>query len=141
MDQKKRRPSGKAPAGVLIWFCLMIVLSMLRNLRGDPELVLPLMSGVIIVVVLAVILSAVAKRNRASAGEKRSNAADPWNAARTPVSKPAAPARTAPVYDTDGTDTDRDRQRRRAQLDAFLKNGIIDRKEYAALLARHENRR
>jgi hypothetical protein len=33
---------------------------------------------------------------------------------------------------------DRDEQRRREQLDSFLKNGIIDKKEYQVLKARYE---
>jgi hypothetical protein len=35
---------------------------------------------------------------------------------------------------------DRDEQRRREQLDSFLKNGIIDKKEYMVLKARYEEK-
>jgi hypothetical protein len=35
---------------------------------------------------------------------------------------------------------DRDEQRRREQLESFLKNGIIDRKEYLVLKARYEEK-
>ena len=45
-----------------------------------------------------------------------------------------------PVYNenTSGENFQRDRQRRLAQLDSFLKNGIIDREEYKVLRSRYE---
>lgn len=45
-----------------------------------------------------------------------------------------------PVYNenTSGENFQRDRQRRMAQLDSFLKNGIIDREEYKVLRSRYE---
>ena len=134
MEPKKKQ---KKPLGSGVWALIFIVaLSAIRGIE-DPSMMGAVAAGIAFLVVISLVISAAAK------AKKRSGTA-PFRSAgagRGGDTVPYRPAQTAPEYTFDGdSDTDRDRQRRREQLDGFLKNGIVDKREYDLLRARHEGR-
>ena len=134
MEQRKNKQ--KKPLGSGIWALIFIaVLSAVRGM-DDPSAMGAVMAGIVGIVVIAVVASAVRKAAKARGGDSTPfRSAASRTAAEAVTSRPAA----APAYTYDGDgDTDRDRQRRREQLDGFLKNGIVDKREYDLLRARHE---
>ena len=134
MEQKKKNKKNSVSSG--IWTVIVLVaLAAFRN-ADDPS---AFMSVAAIIVALMAVVGVIAGIRKAK-GKTGPGPARP--AARAGADTiPYRPA-AVPMYTTDGEgNTDRDRQRRREQLDTFLKNGIIDRKEYAALLMRHEGKR
>ena len=134
MEQKKKNKKNSVSSG--IWTVIVLVaLAAFRN-ADDPS---AFMSVAAIIVALMAVVGVIAGIRKAK-GKTGPGPARPTAraGADTIPYRPAA----VPMYTTDGEgNTDRDRQRRREQLDTFLKNGIIDRKEYAALLMRHEGKR
>jgi len=137
---KKRKPAGAWSWAVL----LLIALSTLRSVGNSRVYA----ATVTVVVVLAVLLVVVGmlRKARAASGTDPARPAAPQRRSvgpelRTVSRRAEAPAQTT-LWDTgESSDTERDIQRRRAQLDAFLKNGIVDKREYDFLRSRHEQRR
>ena len=163
-NQKKKKGGG---FGALIVILLMLVVPRimealengdLRHVRRqmqfwllrngiDPEL-LPVLiaAAVIIVVAFFIVVSGISKlRSKASAGDRmRTNS----SAGRTSAAKNrpdprsrsfVPPEPSCIVCDHTGEDHFlRDKAQRIAQLDEWLKNGLIDRAEYRVLKDRYE---
>ena len=147
----ENKNSGKKKSGgmggVLIWIVILMIGALVRN-GGDKRTLIMYLVPIALVVLIVAVSTALNKKmqkNGRAPGAATRAAASPAARSYTPeVSSRRAAPRPEPIQvytdPGDNTDTDRDRQRRRQQLDAFLRNGIIDRKEYVALLKRHERR-
>ena len=148
-NNKKQQKKGGGLTGAIIWLLILAVGAAVRN-GADSRTVIVYLVPIAIVVVIVAISTALNKKmqknGRTSAAPTRTQAARSYSPEVAPRREAARREATRPeptqVYNDpgDNSDTDRDRQRRRQQLDAFLRNGIIDRKEYMALLRRHEGR-
>ncbi len=131
MDKQKRGKKN-SPGTFLFYIGFILLFAILRSEGRVPPVIL--FAAAILIV--AGLLVAVAKRQKSSAEAR--TAARPEPAYRSAVSRPSPAARqTMRPEIWSEADSERDRQRRRMQLDTFLKNGIIDRKEYLAILERH----
>lgn len=159
---KKKKSSGGLGILVvlLIWFVLPRVLSALddpdlaRNFRRlwmrlrfqaldlgiDPDL-LPVIIAAVVIVIVALILAAArkaavsTKTNNTTAGRTSAakNRPDPRSRSFTP------PEPSCIVCDHTGEDHFvHDKQQRIAQLDEWLRNGLIDREEYRVLKDRYQ---
>lgn len=159
---KKKKSSGGLGIFIvlLIWFVLPRVLNALedqnfsRNFRRfwmrlrfwaldlgiDPEL-LPVIIAVVVIVVVALIAGAArkasvsTKANNSTAGRTSAakNRPDPRSRSFTP------PEPSCIVCDHTGEDHFvHDKQQRIAQLDEWVKNGLIDREEYRVLKDRYQ---
>lgn len=132
--KKKKSGGGKGILVVIGSFVLMNVIS-----EGGGSAILVILAIVLIVAVAVIGLKAGKKaikqktEDQAPVQWKRPGNDLPQNAPR-PVSS------TQIVYNENASaeNFQRDRQRRIAQLDDFLKNGIIDKEEYKVLLSRYE---
>jgi len=126
---------------------ILMVISMVRGMasaEGGASLAVVM---AVIFLIAAVLVGVAAKKASAvrraaeTPPSERTRTAVPTARARTEPGT-VRTARAAPTISMEGYDsasnTERDRQRRRQQLDTFLKNGIIDRREYLMLLERHE---
>ena len=137
--EQNRKNRKKAGGGAWAVF-LILALSAVRGIQ-DPAIISYVFAGLFILGGVVLVISAIRKKAKAGAGSAPDRSAArpaPRSAGSTVPYRPAA----VPLSTTDGEgNSDRDRQRRREQLDTFLRNGIIDRKEYAALLLRHEGKR
>ncbi len=141
-DRKKNKGSGGL--GAVVWIIIMLAGIVVRNGGDSAGPVIAFLIPLAVVVVLVAAMKAAKKKNAAGASPRSADSLRSAPSARTQapdptrVIRPAVPLELPEDYGS--SDTDRDRMRRRQQLDAFLKNGIIDRKEYRALLERHERR-
>ena len=152
-EQKPKSPQPVKKKGGVPWFVLIFLIPLLRNLGENG-----VSYGVIVVIVGAIIVAAAlatyAKKGRDSKKTPDARSDRPQPTVQT--SRPApAMQRREPVTaqrqftkpeaycvscDISGEDHFvRDRQRRIAQLDEWLKNGLIDREEYRTLKRRFEN--
>ena len=156
MNNKKKKQSGSP------WLALVILIPILmRTLDGDlpPAFFAVILAGVVLAVVLGV-LSKKKQQAAKQALEQRLNAGAAAAARKTPeveLHRPVPsmqrrePAKSAHrdyskpdayCVTCENTGEDhfvRDRNRRIAQLDEWLKNGLIDRQEYLVLKQRFEN--
>ena len=134
--EENRKYKRKGGSGALIWIVIVLAASVLRNMDSVPiRKMLPVLAIAVGMFLLVVLLSALAGKKKPAAPAARTK--EPWEAKPTPR-RPAPTSAPAAVPTASEYDTERDRVRRRQQLDTFLRNGIIDQKEYALLLARHE---
>ena len=102
--------------------------------------------GIFVIVLIIGTVVFFLKRKKAARKKAEDQATVRWSAPvperrqnrAVPAERPAYTPQ--PVYNenTSGENFQRDRQRRLAQLDSFLKNGIIDREEYKVLRSRYE---
>ena len=102
--------------------------------------------GIFVIVLIIGTVVFFLKRKKAARKKAEDQANVRWSAPvperrqnrAVPAERPAYTPQ--PVYNenTSGENFQRDRQRRLAQLDSFLKNGIIDREEYKVLRSRYE---
>ena len=133
MEQNKKKQKKKGGAW---WILILLAISAVRGL-DDPAEMGYVVAGLVCLAVLALVISVAVKKAKANGGAAPVRSTPMRGAGSTASYRPAA----VPVYTTDGEgNSDRDRQRRREQLDGFLKNGIVDKREYDLLRARHEGR-
>lgn len=119
-------------ASELVWlilFVLLIVGKVSRGIGGPVFVVIGLFAAVTVLVL--------------SIARKKSTAARPSESESSPSApqrpmRPSAPARE--YYDSDcmRASTGHDHDRRAEQLDAFLKDGLITKEEYAMMQERYE---
>ena len=143
--QRQRKNSGGG-FGTLI--AILVVISMVRGMAssegGSPLLIVMASIFMIAVVLVGIAAKKAAVRRAADTPpSERVRQAVPTARSRSAgAAGTQGAARVAPTISMEGYDsasnTERDQQRRRQQLDTFLKNGIIDRREYLMLLERHE---
>ena len=137
-SKKKQSGGGKGILTVIGAFILMNVIS-----AGGGSAILVILAIVLIVAVAVIGLKAGKK-----AAQKKSAESVPvrWTRpdndlrqnAPKPVERPVYTPQTVYNENASAENFQRDRQRRIAQLDGFLKNGIIDNEEYKVLLSRYE---
>ncbi len=164
-NQNKKKKKGGG--GALLVFLLIFVLPRLfEALEGadfqnalwklrywayrrglDPRLLLPILAACVIVIfVLIAAVSAARKKRLAEAGASRVriNTSAGRTAAAAQRADPRSRSFVPPepsciVCDHTGEDHFvRDKAQRIAQLDEWLKNGLIDREEYRVLKSRYE---
>ena len=136
--KKKKSGGGKGILVVIGSFVLMNVIS-----EGGGSVIWFILAIALIIAIVVIAVKAATKaaqKNSAEAAPARWTRPD--NDSRQNAPKPAE----RPVYtpqagyneNAPAENFQRDRQRRIAQLDDFLKNGIIDKEEYKVLLSRYE---
>ena len=102
--------------------------------------------GIFVIVLIIGTVVFFLKRKKAARKKAEDQANVRWSAPvperrqnrAVPAERPAYTPQTVYNENTSGENFQRDRQRRMAQLDSFLKNGIIDREEYKVLRSRYE---
>lgn len=136
-NQSRKKNQSGGGKGILIALGFIILMNVIG--AGGGSVILVILAIVLIVAVAVIGLKAGKKaikqktEDQAPVQWKRPDNDLPQNAQR-PVSA------TQIVYNENASaeNFQRDRQRRIAQLDDFLKNGIIDKEEYKVLLSRYE---
>ena len=132
MNNKKRK-NNKSGFGGLIAIAVVFLVNMASVGAGSELFAVLIGLAVVIAVIVAVVV--VAKKSIGAAKISSYLNREEKNEEKTFVPREAAPA----SYDENAQEKNfiRDRARRLAQLDGFLKNGIIDRKEYNILKSRY----
>ena len=147
-NRKKNSKNGKSKYGGLIAIVLVFIVNILSSLDSDGAAILIAVLAIFIFVgvLFAVVLSIIKKS--AGTAEKPFGASKKgkgftmpvWNRddVEIPLSAPTRASSPA-IYDEKAAEHNfiRDRDRRIAQLDGFLKNGIIEKDEYNILKARY----
>ena len=124
MNQKKNENKlNKAGKTILYTFILLVVMGFLNDGSGN-------IIGVMAVIFIAVGVAALAFYFVKQANKPREETA----AARSYTTHESSQPRK---YDP-AEIKDRDSRRRLEQLDSFLRNGVIDKKEYAVLRAKYQ---
>ena len=136
--KKKKSGGGKGILVVIGSFVLMNIIS-----EGGGSVIWFILAIALIIAIVVIAVKAATKAaQKNSAEEAPVRWTRPDNDSRQNAPKPAE----RPVYtpqagyneNASAENFQRDRQRRIAQLDDFLKNGIIDKEEYKVLLSRYE---
>ena len=124
MNQKKNENKlNKAGKSILYTFIFLVFMSFLADGNGS-------MFGVIAVILIAVGVAVLVIYFVKQANKPREETA----AARSYTTHESSQPRK---YDP-AEIQDRDSRRRLEQLDSFLRNGVIDKKEYAVLRAKYQ---
>lgn len=145
MNDRERQSSKNNQSGggkgILIALGFIILMNVIGAGGGSAILFILAIALIIAVVIIAV------KAGKKAAQKKTAESSPvqwtrPDNDRRQNAPKPAErPVYTPQVVYNENASAEnfqRDRQRRIAQLDGFLKNGIIDKEEYKVLLSRYE---
>ena len=127
--------------GILIVAGFIILMNVIS--AGGGEAILGIF---VIALFIGIVIFFLKQRKKAAQKKAEAQAPVRWSAPEpdrrpnraVPAERPAYTPQ--PVYNenTSGENFQRDRQRRLAQLDGFLKNGIIDKEEYKVLRSRYE---
>lgn len=141
MNDRERQNSKKNQSGggkgILIALGFIILMNVIG--AGGGSVILVILAIVLIVAVAVIGLKAGKKaikqktEDQAPVQWKR-----PDNDRRQNAPQPVSATRIVYNENASAENFQRDRQRRIAQLDGFLKNGIIDKEEYKVLLSRYE---
>ena len=144
MNDRERQNNKKNPSGgkgILIALGFIILMNVIS--AGGGGVILFFFAIALIIVILVIAVKAGKK-----AAQKKSAESVPvrWTRpdndrrqnAPKPVERPVYTPQTVYNENASAENFQRDRQRRIAQLDGFLKNGIIDKEEYKVLLSRYE---
>ena len=144
MNDRERQNSKKNPSGGkgILTVIGAIVLMNVISAGGASVIWFILAIALIIAIVVIAVKAATKTAQKNSAEEAPVRWTRPDNDSRQNAPKPTE----RPVYtpqagyneNASAENFQRDRQRRIAQLDDFLKNGIIDKEEYKVLLSRYE---
>ena len=137
-SKKKQSGGGKGILTVIGAFILMNVIS-----AGGGSVIWFILAIALIIVIFVIAVKAVkkaAQKNSAEAAPVRWTRTDNDRRQNAPKSaeRPVYTPQTVYNENASAENFQRDRQRRIAQLDGFLKNGIIDKEEYKVLLSRYE---
>lgn len=121
--EKEKRKKGGGAVGWLIAVIIAIFFEIMDEIDMDVRFL-----GVLVVLIAIVFIAAVGiflfKKIKSALGSA--------------AQSPAPLQRQYYEENADGRNSQRDQQRRLAQLDDFLKNGIIDKEEYEVLRSRYE---
>lgn len=132
-NKKKNAGGWFLPAlTVLLIVLLNAALSGVRS-NSSPALLIPIAAFAIVLVVLKTVFTAKQKKSAPAQPAAPSKPAVRMNAAF-----PQPEAHCVVCENTGDDHFAHDREQRIKQLDEWLKNGIIDRKEYQVLKARYE---
>ena len=137
-SKKKQSGGGKGILTVIGAFILMNVIS-----AGGGSVIWFILAIALIIVILVIAVKAgkkVAQKNSAGSAPVQWTRPDNDRRQNAPKSaeRPVYTPQTVYNENASAENFQRDRQRRIAQLDGFLKNGIIDKEEYEVLLSRYE---
>ena len=144
MNDRERQNSKKNPSGgkgiltVIGAFVLMNIIS-----AGGGSVIWFILAIALIVAIMVIAVKAMKKAAQKNSAE---SAPVQWTRPDNDRRQNAPKSAERPVYtpqtvyneNASAENFQRDRQRRIAQLDGFLKNGIIDKEEYEVLLSRYE---
>jgi len=149
-NSKNKKPEKKKSTAIAVITLVLALFSLADSTDGDAGMFIGFV--IIIAAIVGIIFAVVKIVNKAIYGDgkkpvtqtKTYSAVNKWSrdSAETPIAAPASRPKSF-VYDDKAYErnTERDMQRRIAQLDDFLKNGIIDKEEYRILRERYEKRR
>ncbi len=137
-SKKKQSGGGKGILAVIVSIVLMNIIS-----AGGGSVIWFILAIALIIAIMVIAVKAMKK-----AAQKNSAGSAPiqWTRPENDRRQNAPKSAERPVYtpqtvyneNASAENFQRDRQRRIAQLDGFLKNGIIDKEEYKVLLSRYE---
>ena len=140
-NQSRKKNQSGGGKGILIALGFIILMNVIGAGGGSAILVILAIALIIAIVVIAV-KAATKAAQKNSAEEAPVRWTRPDNDSRQNAPEPAERLVYKPQagYNENASaeNFQRDRQRRIAQLDDFLKNGIIDKEEYKVLLSRYE---
>lgn len=144
MNDRERQNSKKNPSGgkgILTVIGAIVLMNVIS--AGGASVIWFILAIALIIAIMAIAVKAGKK-----AAQKNSAESAPVQWKRPEIDRRQNPPKPAerPVYtpqtvyneNASAENFQRDRQRRIAQLDGFLKNGIIDKEEYKVLLSRYE---
>ena len=137
-SKKKQSGGGKGILTVIGAIVLMNVIS-----AGGGSVIWFILAIALIVAIMVIAVKAMKKAAQKNSAE---SAPVQWTRPDNDRRQNAPKSAERPVYtpqtvyneNASAENFQRDRQRRIAQLDGFLKNGIIDKEEYKVLLSRYE---
>ena len=144
MNDRERQNSKKNPSGGKGILALIVSIVLMNIISaGGGSVIWFILAIALIVAIMVIAVKAVKKpAQKNSAGSAPVQWTRPDNDRRQNAPKSAERPVYTPqtVYNENASaeNFQRDRQRRIAQLDGFLKNGIIDKEEYKVLLSRYE---
>ena len=136
-NQSRKKNQSGGGKGILIALGFIILMNVIG--AGGGSVILVILAIVLIVAVAIIGLKAGKKaikqktEDQAPVQWKR-----PDNDRRQNAQRPVSATQIVYNENASAENFQRDRQRRIAQLDDFLKNGIIDKEEYKVLLSRYE---
>ena len=144
MNDRERQNSKKNPSGgkgILAVIGAIVLMNVIS--AGGGSVIWFILAIALIIAIMVIAVKAMKK-----AAQKNSAGSAPiqWTRPENDRSQNAPKSAERPVYtpqtvyneNASAENFQRDRQRRIAQLDGFLKNGIIDKEEYKVLLSRYE---
>ena len=140
-NQSRKKNQSGGGKGILIALGFIILMNVIG--AGGGSVILVILAIVLIVAVAVIGLKAGKKaikqktEDQAPVQWKRPGNDLPQNAPK-PAERPVYTPQAGYNENASAENFQRDRQRRIAQLDDFLKNGIIDKEEYKVLLSRYE---
>lgn len=144
MNDRERQNSKKNPSGGKGILALIVSIVLMNIISaGGGSVIWFILAIALIIAIMVIAVKAVKKAaQKNSAGSAPVQWTRPDNDRRQNAPKSAERPVYTPqtVYNENASaeNFQRDRQRRIAQLDGFLKNGIIDKEEYKVLLSRYE---
>ena len=144
MNDRERQNSKKNPSGgkgILTVIGAIVLMNVIS--AGGGSVIWFILAIALIIAIMVIAVKAMKKAaQKNSAGSAPVQWTRPDNDRRQNAPKSAERPVYTPqtVYNENASaeNFQRDRQRRIAQLDGFLKNGIIDKEEYEVLLSRYE---
>ena len=144
MNDRERQNSKKNPSGGKGILALIVSIVLMNIISAGGGSVIWFILAIALIIVIFVIAVKAGKK----AAQKNSAGSAPvqWTRPDNDRRQNAPKSAERPVYtpqtvyneNASAENFQRDRQRRIAQLDGFLKNGIIDKEEYKVLLSRYE---
>ena len=144
MNDRERQNSKKNPSGgkgILAVIGAIVLMNVIS--AGGGSVIWFILAIALIIAIMVIAVKAMKK-----AAQKNSAGSAPiqWTRPENDRRQNAPKSAERPVYtpqtvyneNASAENFQRDQQRRIAQLDGFLKNGIIDKEEYKVLLSRYE---
>lgn len=162
-QNSSKKKNGSA-AGWIIAAVIVFLFNVLKDSSGDSDMIIGLIAVIVVLAVIVTVVSGIVKAAKKSAAKQSGDKFSSDRAERFSAhdqnaemfkkrsgsafsSQTGAPARAAAperkYYDgnAENENFERDKERRLAQLDEFLKNGVIDKSEYRTLRSRYEGKR
>ena len=144
MNDRERQNSKKNPSGRKGILAVIGAIGLMNVISAGGGSVIWLILA--IALIIAIMVVAVKAMKKAAQKNSAESAPVQWTRpdndrrqnAPKPAERPVYTPQTVYNENASAENFQRDRQRRIAQLDGFLKNGIIDKEEYKVLLSRYE---
>ena len=144
MNDRERQNSKKNPSGGKGILAVIGAIVLMNDISAGGGSVIWFILAIALIIAIMVI--AVKAMKKAAQKNSAGSAPIQWTRPENDRRQNAPKSAERPVYtpqtvyneNASAENFQRDRQRRIAQLDGFLKNGIIDKEEYKVLLSRYE---